>query len=89
MGVCLRLSDQGVWTLRQGPTVLANGTMATPPASTWHTLRLDLHGSGAVAQVDSTVLTSSPVPVNATAGMASVGSGWHAAHFDNFSVVPN
>ena len=98
-GLCLILDGNGTWFLASGgeigpgrdiPNVLASGVApgAAGPGSfvgSWHRLRLDVAGVVATGSVDGNVVGS----CNATAfthGMAAVGSGWHVAYFDNFTV---
>lgn len=63
------------------------GCDPTAPGSEWHTLGLDLDANGAVGTIDGKQVTHGAVAVNVTSGSASVGSGWHTAWFDDFSVT--
>eukprot|EP00035_Acanthoeca_spectabilis_P008069 m.148054 g.148054 ORF g.148054 m.148054 type:complete len:699 (+) comp14201_c0_seq3:694-2790(+) len=89
-GVCLRVTNLDEWQLREGQTVLRNGTTPKPVGSDWHSLRLNLRGKTVVATVDGSIVAGSgqPIAVNGTDGSVTLGSGWHPAFFDNFSVAP-
>ena len=89
-GVCLRLIfvDGGsglTWSLLESTTVLAHGSVAAALPSTWHELALTVSGATATASLNGSVLGSAHV-VNATHGMASLGSSYSDAMYDRFSL---
>lgn len=86
-GVCLRLHGSDVWELREGDALLANGTTRLPTGTTWHALQLDLAADTVVGRIDGVAVTPATTRVNVTAGSVSLGSGWHPAFFDNFSMT--
>ena len=60
---------------------------ATPYISTWHTLKLELVGKQVTGTVDGVVVgTVADTNATYTHGMVAIGSGWHLAYFDNFTV---
>lgn len=88
-GVCVRLNEHGIWRVTDAGKVVANGTISPPGTSTWHAFTLVIsEGGHTFATIDGTPLTPTAVQVATGAGMASLGSGWHSAYWDNFSVVP-
>jgi hypothetical protein len=100
-GVCLRLNASAAvgsgggalsWQLlersqvntQEGYIVLRSGSVRGSQSS-WHTLSLDLVGSHASVAIDGSQIASA-VPVQATDGMAMLGSSYHLVQFDDFSV---
>ena len=54
----------------------------------WHTLQLDLVGTKVTGTVDGKMVGQvNDINATFTHGMVAVGSGWHVAYFDNFSVA--
>ena len=85
------LSNGGkAYGTRDMPYVLASGSLPKSTASVggaWHTLQLDLVGTKVTGTVDGKVVGQvNDAKATFTHGMVAVGSGWHAAYFDNFTV---
>ena len=97
-GYCLVLDSTGAWFLvaggKAGPssdlwTVLASGKTkgGAKGAGGWHKLQLKVAGSTLTGTVDGETVGSTTDASNRFAhGMIAIGSGWHEAAFDNFSV---
>lgn len=65
----------------------AAAAAATPYIGTWHTLKLELVGKQVTGTVDGVVVgTVADTHATYTHGMVAIGSGWHLAYFDNFTV---
>jgi hypothetical protein len=96
-GYCLIVDCQAKWFLtlagkavgdRDAPIVLKSGQLAGTPRSyvgSWHRLRLDVRGTTVTGWVDG-IQVGSVQNGTLTHGMAAIGSGWHVAFFDNFTV---
>ena len=91
-GVCLRLNASSLaWQLlertqinsQEGYKVLRGGTSANQ--SSWHELGLDLVGSRAFVGIDGARVASG-ISVQATHGMAMLGSSYNLVQFDDFAV---
>jgi len=96
------LSNGGkAYGTRDQPYVLASGKLppaaaattspataeATPYIGTWHTLKLELVGTQVTGTVDGKIVwTGADTKATFTHGMVAIGSGWHLAYFDNFTV---
>ena len=88
-GYTLKLQDSGIWeVLTNQKTALGNGTLgggggfnSTQP----HTLTLGVVGQAITAKVDGAVIWSGN-DGSYSAGQVAIGSGYHFAAFDNFSV---
>lgn len=83
-GYRLDVRDTGAWALRTALTTITTGE-APFSAGTWHNLRLQFAGQRIRALIDRQLVaetTSGLYPQ----GMVGIGSGWHAAQFDNLSV---
>ncbi len=92
-GVCLRLNSSSLsWQLleraqintQEGYHVLHTGSILGKRFS-WHNLSLELLGSQASASIDGNQLAAG-VTVQATHGMAILGSSYHQVQFDDFIV---
>lgn len=90
-GICLQVSASGNFSLTSGGSagkVLASGP--TPRGTSvlnWTFLELAWAGSGRVhASIDGTVVATTEAGTSSGTGFASVGSGWHIAEFDDFSL---
>ena len=53
----------------------------------WHTLSLEVAGDSITASVDGKKVAS-VTDAKFQHGMVAVGSGWHLAYFDDFSIAP-
>jgi hypothetical protein len=98
-GVCLLLNATGAWALREGEATLGAGALPAPfaPAAP-HALVLSLVGARVAAWVldgappaPGALPNAPPLVVGTSAqfaaGLAALGSGYHTARFDNFSVA--
>jgi hypothetical protein len=85
---------------RDIPTVLAHGQLspaddadttaaaaAAAAAGKWYTLSLTVEGDSIKASVDGRVV-SQVTDTKFKHGMVAIGSGWHLAYFDDFSIAP-
>jgi hypothetical protein len=90
-GYCLVLSDDGAWVARAGGTTLAKGVVPSGAggfnSTTPHTLTLTMKGKTISGAVDASPLFSIPSDATYSSGYAAVGSGFHAATFDNFNLL--
>jgi galactosylceramidase len=93
-GACLLLNCSGGWVARAGDAVLASGLL--PPAagapfdpSAPRVLQAAFSGAGFRGSVGGAPLFSLllPAPFAAQGGVVGLGSGYHAAAFDDFSIV--
>ena len=69
--------------------VLASGPLeqgSGPWMKTWHRLKLSTVGATVTGSVDGKVVGSAH-NTTYTHGMVALGSGWHEAFYDNFSVT--
>jgi len=102
LGVCLQVYTTGGWELTeqssitQPPpdhpfnksrscTVLATGAVPVSEVSEWFTLTLnftDFHVTGYINS-RAVIVTSVLLP----SGVVGIGSGWHPAYFDDFTVA--
>ena len=99
-GYCLIVGGDGKWFLtaggRRGPgwseliAVVASGTLPGAAAlytGRWHRLQLDVIGNTLTGTVDGKVAgVYTDEQSRFTHGMVAIGSGWHVAYFDNFTV---
>jgi hypothetical protein len=98
-GYCLIVDSNNSWFLSNGgksygtrdmPYVLASGSLgeeAVVAGGRWHTLQLDLVGTKVTGTVDGKVVGQvNDRNATFTYGMVAIGSGWHVAYFDNFTV---
>lgn len=92
-GVCLRLNSSSLsWQLleraqintQEGYRVLRSGRISGEQLS-WHNLSLELVGSEASVSIDGNRVGTC-VTVEATNGMAMLGSSYHEVQFDDFTV---
>jgi galactosylceramidase len=94
-GYCLALTDAGTWFLRAGAVTLTSGSLGPGFNSSTTPVRLTLTMVG-------TSITAAFTPVGSTGaggavtvpdptysgGMSALGSGFHAAAFDDYSLAP-
>ena len=99
-GYCLIVGRDGKCFLtaggRRGPgwseliTVVASSTLPGAAAlytGRWHRLQLDVIGNTLTGTVDGKVAgVYTDEQSRFTHGMVAIGSGWHVAYFDNFTV---
>jgi hypothetical protein len=77
----------GAWALQFAGASLAQGVTAAPVlAGVFHRATVSAKGGAVTASWDGQVLAS-VTDDKSGYGMAAVGSGWHAAWFDNFEVA--
>ena len=76
------------WQLRSGDAIIASGNVTIPyNSSAWHLMSLTTKGTQITARLDGAQLAT--VSDSAySAGQVAIGSGYHRAAFDNFSVTP-
>ena len=87
-GYCLQLRRDGSWVVLAGAASLANGTLAPGFDATQPTaLELTAQGDTVSVKVAGQVLGAWPGGGAFTAGMVAIGSGVHAAIFDDFLVA--
>lgn len=91
-GTCLLVYGSGEWHIRQGGTsgtVVQSGNVTSGfSLADWHSLSLTFTDSAVAAYVDGNKVGISVMLPTTTPGMASLGSGWHIAEFDNLSFQP-
>jgi hypothetical protein len=84
-GYTLRLMDSGAWEVLAERAVLGNGTLPAPfNSSQPHQLRLAAVGTALTAAVDGAQVWSGSDSTYSK-GQTALGSGYHAAAFDDFS----
>jgi len=87
---CLPLSAScGTSVAEEAPDDDTNVSVnvVAPYIGTWHTLKLELVGKQVTGTVDGKVVgTVTDTNATYTHGMVAIGSGWHIAYFDNFTV---
>ncbi len=86
-GYCLLVSADGTWEGKAAANVLAKGTLASFDSTQWHALALTMNGTTISGSVNGTQLFAVQDSSYAR-GMAAVGSGYHTAMFDTFSLTP-
>jgi hypothetical protein len=89
-GYSLRVQEGGQWAVMTGRTsALANGTLGGGAfnSSAPHVLKITAAGTTVSAWVDGAALWSGSDATYAM-GQVALGSGYHAAAFDDFSVAP-
>ncbi|GHE68462.1 galactosylceramidase [Streptomyces spiralis] len=92
-GYYLKLSDSGTWALEviapdKTTRVLANGTLPSAAADTWHRLTLGFSGDTITARVDGTEVAH---VTDSTYGHGQVGLGldsYTTSRFDDLEVLP-
>ena len=86
-GVCLGLNATGGWLVRAGGAVLGQGALAPPfdPAASTE-LVLSTAGQAVLAWVGGALALNTTSAVY-TAGLVGLGSGYHHAAFNNFSLT--
>lgn len=85
-GYCLQLNDNGAWAVTAGNTTLASGTVPDFVPSARQALSLSAQGTSIAGAVGSAAL--GPWESSAfAAGMVALGSGVHAAAFDDLVVA--
>jgi len=86
---CL-LIDVGTqkWFLRVNTNTIASGNLPSViHVNEWHTYKISFQGTTIKTYLDNIQLNS--VTDNTYGyGMVAIGSGWHEAYFDNFSITP-
>jgi hypothetical protein len=88
-GYCLSLYANGTWVARAGTSWLASGSLPALDPSQPHALSLAMVRTS----VSGAIAGASPYPLFAVtdttyaAGFVAIGSGYHAAAFDDFAVV--
>ena len=88
-GYCLVLASDGSFTVLAGPAVIGNGTVGSSYSPAQPTaLELTVKGDLVSASVGGAPLGSWPGNGTFTGGMIAIGSGVHAATFDDLSVAP-
>ena len=76
----------GAWALSAQSAVLASGATSKPIlVSTWYSLRLAMVGRNITATLDGSLLVSVSDTLSSF-GNVAIGSGWHAAWFDDMHV---
>ena len=83
-GYSLWLHEDGSWKVTTANKVLAGGTVAAPGAG-WHQLRISCTGNSITAAIDGDVVARI-TDGTYRRGLAGIGSGFHAALFDNLIV---
>ncbi len=79
----------GTYSLDSHTTVIASGATPSPiNVGEWHELSLSMKGTSVVASLDGVALAT-VTDASAAWGNVAVGSGWHAAWFDDVSVSGN
>ena len=94
-GYCLAVNASGAWLANAGTLVMASGQLPTPfDATTPHVLTLSAKGTVIVGSITGTFphTTLNPPLFNVTnslysAGIGGLGSGFHTAAFDNFTIA--
>jgi hypothetical protein len=86
-GYCLKLDSSGVWAVSAAATVLANGTVIGFDPTARQTLALAATGNTVSASIGGVAL-GSWLSAAYDAGMVALGSGVHAAAFDDLVVAP-
>ena len=92
-GACLLLNSSGGWAARAGPAVLASGSLQpgggfVPSAP--RVLEVSFTGAGFAGSVSGAqlfALQQLPAPFAAQGGLVGLGSGYHDAVFDDFSIT--
>ena len=88
-GYCLRLGGDGAWAVTAGNETLANGTLARGgafDAAAPAPLALTVKGDAVAAAVAGRALGAWPGRGRFASGLVALGSGVHAAAFDDFFV---
>jgi len=86
--LCLQVASLGNWTMLSGPKILGAGFLGGGfNSSTWHTLGLRAKGQNISASVDGQGIWSGGGDGKMN-GQVVIGSGYHSASWDNFSVLP-
>ena len=85
-GYWLKVNTDGRWQLKALTKTLAAGAVSHA-AGRWHRLALKFAGPMIVASIDGAEVKAIE-DRTFDRGMAGLGSGWHRALFDNFSVLP-
>ncbi|HSA01337.1 MAG TPA: galactosylceramidase, partial [Candidatus Paceibacterota bacterium] len=83
-GYWLKLSSTGYWELGTPAVALMSGKSAFKTQE-WHNLKLQFTGATLRVFLDGQLL-GSIVDRTFAAGMIGLGSGWHAAEFDNLKI---
>lgn len=82
-GYFLRIYASGQWALLAGNRSLVSGTQQLQGG--WHQVTLEAVGDQLSARVDDQLLTTTS-DSTWSQGWAAIGSGWHEAFFDDFSL---
>ncbi len=89
-GLCVTYNATGSWQVLAGTTVLGSGSLPSAgpsfDPSEPRKLTLTATGTTATAVIDSIALGTFDVPASYAAGLVAIGSGYHVAYFDDFSV---
>ena len=89
-GYYFSLDLSGVFELARGSTVVATGPAPSGVhLHTWYNISLTVRGALVTAAVDGAELASwtDPAPTQLARGWVGLGSGWHQAQFDAFSMT--
>ena len=101
-GYCLIVDANHTWYLANGgtkgpvgrdiPSVLSHGQLPAAVSGgggkvAWHMLSLEVVGSSITASVDGQKVAA-VTDTKYQHGMVALGSGWHLAYFDSFSIAP-